>query len=72
VSNLNHADYVKIICGSLEQLPDVFAKLDREECTEESVLQRNNKDAVLKKRICALIIAEKRQKEEKVVVNFLN
>lgn len=71
VSNLNHADYVKIVCGSLEQLSDAFATLDRDGLKEKSVLQRNNKDAVLKKRICELITAEKKHKR-KVVVNFLN
>ena len=28
--NLEHADYVKIVCGSLEQLPLAFAQLDME------------------------------------------
>ena len=28
--NLEHADYVKIVCGSLEQLPLAFAQLDTE------------------------------------------
>ncbi len=64
VPNLNHADYVEIVCGSLEQLPDAFAKLDRDKLKEKSVLQRNNKDAILKKRICALITNEKIQKEK--------
>ncbi len=31
VSNLNHPDYVKIICGSLDGLPEAFAKLDMQE-----------------------------------------
>ena len=64
VSNLKHSDYVEIVCGSLEQLPDAFAMLDREKLTEKSVLQRSNKDAELKKRICTLIACEKIQKEK--------
>lgn len=28
VSNLKHSDYVEIICGSLDKLPEAFAKLD--------------------------------------------
>jgi hypothetical protein len=28
VANLNHEDYVKIICGSLDRLPEAFAQLD--------------------------------------------
>ena len=27
-TNLNHTDYVSILCGSLDRLPDAFAKLD--------------------------------------------
>jgi hypothetical protein len=27
-SNLRHADYVRILCGSLDRLPDAFAQLD--------------------------------------------
>ncbi len=64
VSNLKHSDYVEIVCGSLEQLPDAFAMLDREKLMEKSVLQRSNKDTELKKRICTLIACEKIQKEE--------
>lgn len=31
VYNLNHSDYVSVVCGSLEQLPKVFAQMDQEE-----------------------------------------
>lgn len=27
-ANLNHADYVSLVCGSLDRLPEAFAKLD--------------------------------------------
>jgi len=64
VSNLNHTDYVEIVCGSLDQLPDAFAQLDRKKLEKNSVLQRSNKDVGLKKCICALIADEKNQKEE--------
>jgi len=65
VFNLNHADYVEIVCnGTLEQLPDAFAMLDREKLIEKSVLQRSNKDAALKKRICTLIADERIQEEK--------
>lgn len=30
VDNLGHADYVEIVCGSLDQLPATFARLDAE------------------------------------------
>ncbi len=31
VRNLEHDDYVSIVCGSLDRLPEVFAGLDRDE-----------------------------------------
>jgi len=68
VSNLNHTDYVEIVCGSLEQLPDAFAKLDREKLKQKSVLQRSNKDTGLKKLICTLIASEKTQREKKKMI----
>ena len=64
VSNLNHTDYVKIVCGSLEQLPNAFAKLDKENLKGNSVLQRSNKDAGLKKRIGILIDEDERENEK--------
>ncbi len=63
VSNLNHPDYVKITCGSLDNLPTAFAKLDRGEYKKESTLQRSNKDTELMKYICAMIADEKTQIE---------
>lgn len=47
--NLNHPDYVSIVCGSLDKLPEAFARLDREKC--ERTLQGlppcdNDKDTV--------------------------
>ena len=38
VTNLNHADYVKIVCGSLDGLPEAFAKLDMQETS--SILEK--------------------------------
>ena len=31
VQNLNHPDYVAIVCGSLDRLPQVFAEMDAAE-----------------------------------------
>lgn len=59
VSNLNHPDYVKITCGSLENLPAAFAKLGRGKVKNESTLQRSNKDTELMKYIAAMIADEK-------------
>jgi len=55
VSDLNHPDYVKITCGSLENLPTAFAELGGETAEKESTLQRSNKDTELMKYICAMI-----------------
>ncbi len=59
VSNLNHPDYVKITCGSLENLPAAFAEIGRAEVKKVSTLQRSNKDTELMKYICAMIADEK-------------
>ena len=54
-SNLRHSDYVRLLSGSLENLPAAFAKLDQEEYREVSPLQRSNKDTKLLKRIGVLV-----------------
>jgi len=64
VSNLNHPDYVKITCGSLENLPTAFAELGRSEVRKVSALQRSNKDTELMKYICAMIADEKALNQE--------
>lgn len=33
--NLKHDDYVSLLCGSLDRLPEIFAELDRNERTNE-------------------------------------
>jgi len=63
VSNLNHPDYVKVICGFLDNLPMAFAKLDCGESKQESSLQRSNRDTELMKCIYAMITGEKSQME---------
>jgi hypothetical protein len=57
-SNLRHPDYVRLLSGSLENLPTVFAKLDQEEYREVSPLQRSNKNTKLLKRIRVLVADE--------------
>jgi len=60
-ANLRHPDYVRILCGSLENLPSAFAGLDRKKMQETTLLERDNRDAKLLKRICALIKDEQVQ-----------
>ena len=40
--NLQHPDYVRIVCGTLDQLPQAFAELDRQGVNGTTPLQRNN------------------------------
>ena len=51
-ANLLHPDYVQVVCGTLDQLPQAFAELDRQAIDATTPLQRN-KDAALRKRIRA-------------------
>ena len=60
-ANLRHTDYVRLLSGSLENLPATFARLDQEEYQEASPLQRNNKDSGLLKRIGVLVADERMQ-----------
>ena len=50
-ANLLHPDYVRVACGTLDRLPHAFAELDRQAITATTPLQRNNKDAELRRRI---------------------
>ena len=50
VANLRDPDYVRIVCGTLDQLPQAFAALERPPASEPTRLQRNNRDAVLRRR----------------------
>ena len=54
-ANLQHADYVRIVCGTPEQLPQAFAELDRQGVDETNPLQRNERDTALRKRIRAWV-----------------
>lgn len=50
VANLRDPDYVRIVCGSLDQLPQVFAALERPLASNPPRLQRSNRDASLRRR----------------------
>ena len=49
VSNLDHPDYVEIVCGSLDGLPEAFAELDMKESTsilgKKSTKVKNNEES---------------------------
>jgi hypothetical protein len=55
-ANLEHPDYVRVLCGSLDHLPEAFAELDAQ-LTGQSSLQRNNRDFKLLRRIRSLLDA---------------
>ena len=57
-ANLLCPDYVRIVCGTLDRLPQAFAELDRQTIKAATPLQRNNKDAALRKRIRAWAAAD--------------
>ena len=52
-ANLLCPHYVRIVCGTLDRLPQALAALDRQAIKASTPLQRNNKDAPLRKRIRA-------------------
>jgi len=55
VANLRHADYVRVLCGSLEHLPIAFAELDQASRADATPLQRSNRDTRLRIRVKALV-----------------
>ena len=42
---------MRVVCGTIDRLPQAFAELYRKAITAAEPLQRNNKDAALPKRI---------------------
>ncbi len=54
VANLEHSDYVRALCGALENLPAAFAGLDAELSAKAS-LQRNNRDSGLLRQVRTLL-----------------
>lgn len=57
-ANLLCPEYVRIVCGTLDRLPQAFAALDRQAIAAATPLERNNKDAALRKRIRARAAAD--------------
>ena len=52
-ANLLCPDYVQVVCGTLDQLPQAFATLDQTALNSTTPLQRKNNHAALRKRIPA-------------------
>ena len=64
-ANLRHPDYVAILCGTLDQLPQAFAQLDGRPCTGPSRLERTNRDAELRRRNRAWARDAQRERPQK-------
>ncbi len=58
VANLNRVDYVRVLCGSLENLPAAFAALEDSALEQITPLSRTHRDSALQTRIRALISHE--------------
>lgn len=56
-ANLHHADYVRVVCGSLDNLPEAFAGLDRSGFDQHTPLSRGNRDSALNRRVKTLVAA---------------
>jgi len=57
-ANLRHPDYVRVLCGSLDNLPAAFAGLDEQALAQTSPLVRSHRDSKLQKCIRTLIKGE--------------
>ena len=57
-ANLRHADYVQILCGSLDHLPKAFAELDAGALDQRSPLDRTSRHSALQAQIRALLEQE--------------
>ena len=58
VANLQHLDYVQVVCGSLENLAPAFAELDEEALDRATPLSRDNRDSALLRTVRRLVKSE--------------
>ena len=49
-ANLRHPDYVQVLCGTLDQLPQAFAQLHHQTSSRPPRLQRKNRNEKLRRR----------------------
>ena len=57
-ANLRHADYVRILCGSLENLPEAFAELSEGHLDLTCGLDRTSRNSALQAQVRALLEQE--------------
>jgi len=55
VANLQHPEYVRVVCGSLDNLATAFAVLDEQALERTTPLSRNNRDSALLRRVRILV-----------------
>ena len=55
VANLRHPEYVRVLCGSLDELPAAFAALEPSSIEEAGALVRDHRDKVLDRRVRELL-----------------
>ena len=55
VANLQHSEYVRVVCGSIDHLPTAFAQLDAQALGRATALTRNNRDSALLRRVRILV-----------------
>ena len=58
VANLQHLDYVRVVCGSLENLAPAFAELDEEALDRATPLSRDHRDSALLRTVRRLVKSE--------------
>ena len=58
VANLQHLDYVQVVCGSLENLAPAFAELDEEALDRATPLSRDNRNSALLRTVRRLVKSE--------------
>jgi len=54
-ANLQHPEYVRVVCGSLDNLATAFAALDEQALERTTPLSRNNRDSALLRRVRTLV-----------------
>jgi hypothetical protein len=55
VANLQHPEYVRVACGSLDNLAAALADLDEQALEQTTPLSRNNRDSALLRRVRILL-----------------
>ena len=55
IANLEHPEYVRVVCGCVDHLPTAFAELDQQGLERTTPLSRNNRDSALLHRVRVLV-----------------